>query len=129
MLVTPTIRQIPASRPDALAFRIAGEVPKADLHAMAAYMTGRFAALGKVDMLLILDGFEGTGRGAALDPAYLKAEFEALRDVRRYAVVGAPRAAGLLIEAMAHLTPVEARVFPAGAEAEAWAFIAAAPAG
>lgn len=48
--------------------------------------------------------------------------------MRRYAVVGAPHAAGRLIDAMAHVTPIDARTFEAGDVAAAWAFVDADPA-
>lgn len=118
MLTLPSITEVATSRPDLFAFRIAGEVSRADMTAMAEHMNEIFDQHDAVDMLLIFDRYDGAEAGAALSWEAIKSRFRALSNVRKYVVVGAPEAAEDLIEAIGKVIPVDAEAFDT--EAPAW---------
>ena len=127
MLHSGAIRQIPVDAPAVYAFRITGDVSAADLKAMATTMNDAFDSRTSVSMLLIFDHFEGTEAGVGFDMETLRSQFRALAKVDKYAVVGAPAAAAMLISVMDKVMPTDARAFDASEEMSAWRFVGAAP--
>ena len=112
MLSTPTIRELPSPRPDLFAFTVTGTVTRDDMAAMGARMVEAFdAAPGKVDMLLIFEGYEGAETLAGLSWPAVRSRTEALWAVDRYAVAGAPETAASLIDAMDKVMPVRAETY------------------
>lgn len=116
------IRALTSHRPDLLIFNIAGTVGKADIQSMAQEVDAAFAVFEKIDLLLLMPEFKGVTPGAMVDPSALGVSVRSLRHVRKYAVVGAPGWARMMIELFAWLTPVEERTFSAdeAGEARAW---------
>jgi hypothetical protein len=106
-----TIRRTAAPRPDLLSFEVLGHVPAEDMAWMARQVDDAFAVMQRVDMLIVMRGFEGADAGALVDPAVVKVQLRSLGKVRRYAVVGAPAWARTMIEAFDHVIPVDARTF------------------
>ena len=119
------ITQIPADRETVFAFVIAGHITDDDSEALAKYMNRAFDAHDKVDMLLDLSGMTGSDWDAAFDDDVIRSRFRALKHVRRYAVVGAPKGAATMIGIMDKIIPVDARTFDT--QAEAWDFLEARP--
>ena len=123
-----TIEQIPVDNPLVYAFCIRGEVHADDMKAMATTMNDAFDRHGSVSMLLIFDQFEGLEAGAGFDMQTLSSQFRSLAKVDRYAVVGAPSAAAMVIRVMDKVIPVDARTFERSEEHKAWRFVKAQPA-
>lgn len=118
MLKLPSITEVETSRADLFAFRIAGEVSRDDMSAMADYMNDVFDRFEQIDMLMIFDRYGGAEAGASLSWEALKSRFRSLTKVGRYLVVGAPERAAELIEIMDNLIPVKAETYDD--EAAAW---------
>ncbi len=127
MLTTNTIRQIAVTSPDVYAFRIRGEVAADDLQAMAETMNDAFDVQPTVSMLLIFDQYIGVETGAGFDLETLTSQFRSLAKVDKYAVVGAPRIASIMINVMDKVIPTDARTFESAEEPLAWEFIGAQP--
>jgi hypothetical protein len=104
-------------------FDIAGKITKADIEDMAKVIDTAFDVHDQIDMLLILNGFEGMDAGAVFDPEALGAQLRAVRHVRKYGVVGAPAWARIMIQVSDALSPVAAKTFDLDQEAEAWVWI------
>jgi SpoIIAA-like len=119
MLHTQSITQMGTSRPDLYAFRITNEVSREDMEAMADTMNTAFDAHNdKIDMLLILDRYDGAEPGAGWSWDAIKSRFKAITNVNRYVVVGASEGAEKMIEAMGTVIPVQAETFDS--EVSAW---------
>jgi hypothetical protein len=118
----PAIRPLPSHRPDLLIFEITGTVGKSDIKGMAKQVDDAFGIFDRIDLLLLMPAFAGLTPGAIADPSALAVSVRSLRHVRKYAVVGAPGWARMMIEIFAWLTPVEERTFSAdeAEEARAW---------
>lgn len=126
MLTTPSIEEVPASRPDLFAFRIRGTVTRDDFAAMGERMLAAFDARSEpVDMLLIFDGYEGSETLAGLSWSGVESRVRSLRNVRRYVVASAPDAAATMVEAIGRLLPLDAEAFED--ERSAWAYLEAEP--
>jgi hypothetical protein len=123
-----TIRQVGTDRPDLYAFAVTGRIGKDDIEAMARTMKAAFERHGTVDMLVLVEDWDGIALDAALDGEALATQAASARHVRRYAVVGAPGWAEAMINLMSPLSPVEARTFDAADEAAARAWLDDRPA-
>jgi hypothetical protein len=117
------IRAVPAARPDLLVFEINGRLQARDMHWMAEQVEAGFDRGDRIDILLVFRQFEGATAGAVFEPEALKAEAASVLKVRRYGVVGAPGWARAAIEMGGILSPIDARTFDEGQEAEARAWI------
>lgn len=125
---TDSIQQIPARDSHVFAFRITGHVDDDDAEALAKFMNTAFDNARGVNMLLLLDWLEGSDWDRFFKPEVLKSRLRSLTNVRKYAVVGAPKAAARMIEAMDWLVPVDAETFERAEIDRAWAFVDSAPA-
>jgi hypothetical protein len=121
----PTVTRIQTDNPFVYAFAIRGDTRSEDVAAMAELMNTAFDRGEQVSMLLLMHGVDMGDALASLNLASLKAQARSASHVEKYAVVGAPAAAEAMIRTMAPLIPVDARVFPPNAEAEAWDFVGA----
>ena len=122
-----TIKRITSNEPNVYAFEISGEIREEDMKSMATTMQSAFAAHESVDMLLIFRDYQGSETGAGMNEETIRSQWQALSQVKRYAVVGAPDYAKTLIDVMDKLIPVKAETFPAEKIDEAWAFVGARP--
>lgn len=117
------IRRQKAQRPDLYVFKVYGRIRAEDMGAMARLLEAAFDRWDQIDAVINIVDWQGVDAGAVLHPRAILAETRANAHIRRYAVVGPPEWASTMIKAFDALTPVDARVFPAGAEiaARAWA--------
>lgn len=107
-----SITPIVVDNPTVYAFEIRGHVTDDDMEAMAETMNAAFDAHeGKVDMLLVFEGFQGSDRDVLFDWDVMKAQFRSLSKVDRYVVVGAPQRARSMIERGGALSPVDTYTF------------------
>jgi len=126
-LSSSSIEPIATTRPDLFAFRIVGEVSAGDMDAMAKFMNAAFDRHDKVDMLLVFERFDGSEVGSMFDMDVIKAQWRSLAKVGKYVVVGAPDAAGTMIETMGTVLPIETRTFDKSELQQAWTYLGAAP--
>ena len=123
----PAVEEISTTRPNALAFAVAGRLTADDYERT---MTPRLKQVAgehdKVDLLLRFDRFDGMSLGAMREDASL---LPLVDQLRRIALVGGPDWMQGAVRVIGPLLPVDARSFDAGEEREAWAWIGAEPAG
>jgi hypothetical protein len=122
-LTERAITRIPATRSDLFAFEVSGRIERDDMTQMARTLEAAFTRHHKVDILILMKDWEGIAPGAVFDPEALAAQARANSHVRRYAVVGAPAWASMMINLFSPLTPVEERTFALAEEREAWAWV------
>lgn len=117
------ISRVPATEPGLLAFEIVGTIDKGAIRSMAEQVLATFDAVGEIDLLVLMDRFEGMTTGAVIDPTNLLSQARSLSHVRKYGVVGAPKVAAAMIEVFDKLIPVDAKTFEAHEIDAAWAWI------
>ena len=118
------ISQIATEHPNLYAFRINGHIDDDASEALAKYMNDAFDRhAGKVNMLLDLSGLTGSEWTSIFDADVLKSRFRALKEVDKYAVVGAPDHANRMIDFFDKLIPVDARAFSEEDAYAAWDFV------
>jgi hypothetical protein len=122
----PAIQRCPSPRDTLLVFEISGKITKTDIEGMASQVDAAFDALETIDLLLIMTDFEGLDAGAVFDGPSMEVQARSIRHVRKYGVVGAPALARAMIEAIGHVSPVNARTFDLTDEADAWTWVEAA---
>ena len=121
-----SVKEIPTTEETVFAFDIDGHVPDDDAEALARYMNVAFDHFDKVNMLMVIDGYEGSDKDAIFDADVLESRWRSLFNVEKYAVVGAPESAEKMITFMDKLVPIDAKTFSRGEEAAAWEFVGAA---
>ncbi|UWQ18834.1 STAS/SEC14 domain-containing protein [Jannaschia sp. M317] len=124
----PTIRRIPTVDPATFAFEIEGEVSAEEMETLAKQMNAAFDTYDQVNMLLVFAPYGGSELGAGLDWESIRSRFRSLSHVNKYAVVGAPEGAAMMIEAVGRMIPVEARTFDLPDIDAAWDFVGTRPA-
>lgn len=118
------VAQIETKSPKLYAFRIAGHIDDDTSEALAEFMNAAFDRHDeKVDMLMDLSGFTGSDWDSLFDGDVLKSRFRALKEVDKYAVIGAPEKAQKMIGWMDKIIPVQARAFDAADADEAWSWV------
>ena len=110
-------------RPNLLIFEILAKITKADIEWMSHAVDAAFEIQQEVDMLIVMRRFDGQEVGALFDGEAIKVQTKSLNHVRRYAVVGAPGWAELMIELMDKVLPVDAKTFNLEDEAAARAWV------
>lgn len=124
----PALHLIMTDRPDALAFSVQGKLTSADVAGFSAFLEERLREYSKVDVLVRLDG-----SFPDFDPALLfsgntwATKFSAWRNLRRYALVGAPQMLGGATDFLGAMMPFDVRTFAADQEDQAWKWIDARP--
>jgi hypothetical protein len=122
-LAKHAIMRLPATRSDLFAFEVRGRIERDDISHMARTLEAAFTRQDKVDILILIKDWEGIAPGAVFDPEALATQARANTHVRRYAVVGAPAWASMMINLFSPLTPVEEKTFTLAGEREAWAWV------
>lgn len=118
-----TIAARTTERADLLGFTVDGKIEKEDIEWMARRTEAAFATLDEVDIILIMRNYDGAELSAVFNAEAMKAQADSAKHVRKYAVVGAPLWAKMMINAFSPLSPVEARTFELAEEAEAWTWV------
>ncbi|WP_295316029.1 STAS/SEC14 domain-containing protein [Roseobacter sp.] len=123
-----SVAEIPTTTDDTFAFTVKGHIGEETSEVLAAYMNDVFDRHDDVSMLLDLTEFTGSDSSSILNREVLKSRLRSLTHMKRYAVIGAPEAAGRMISLFDHLIPVEAKAFASDETDAAWAFVGARPA-
>lgn len=90
---------------------------------MASEVTEAFSSVGTIDILIIIELWDGIELGAVFDSRSASAQAQANIHVRKYGVVGAPTWAKTMINLFSPLTPVEEKTFELRNIDQAWAWI------
>lgn len=119
----PSIKRLPTDRSTLHAFQVNSKITKTDIEWMAGEIKAAFAAQGTVDMLIVIEHWDGIEIGAVFDAKSVSAQAQANSHVRRYGVVGAPAWAAAMINIFSPLTPIEEKTFDLSQVEEAWAWV------
>ncbi len=118
-----SIKRIATDRPTLYAFEVTGKISQPDIAAMAETLQAAFPALGTVDALILIRDWDGIELDAVFNAKAISTQARANKHIRKYAVVGAPGWARLMINLFAPLTPVEEKSFDLEAAQQAWAWV------
>ncbi|MGB3388376.1 MAG: STAS/SEC14 domain-containing protein [Pseudaminobacter sp.] len=124
----PAIRRIETDRGDLCALEIVGRFTAADLENAYGLLQGAYAEHEKIDLLVRITHYDGFDWGSAFTEATIRGKTEALRHIRKYAVVGGPGWMRVMIGIFGPLTSIETRYFDLSDEAEAWQWVGGEPA-
>ena len=123
----PAIRRIETDRSDVCALEVAGYLTAADLENVYGLLQAAYANHEKVDLLVRLSGYDGFDWRAVFTASTLRGERQALRHIRKYALVAAPGWMRIMLSTFSPLTSIESRNFEAAEEDAAWAWLGARP--
>lgn len=123
----PAIARVPTDRANMLAFRITDKVRPGDAKAIMGFLSDAYQRHDKIDLMVIVDDFEGFEPQILFDAATWSAKRESLSRVRRYAVVGGPSFIRNAASFFGAFIPVEIKAFERHEEEEAWQWLNAAP--
>lgn len=122
----PAIRRIDTNRSDLCALEIVGHFTANDLENAYGLLEAAYAENDKVDLLVRITQYDGFDWGAVLNEATIRGKAQALRHIRKYAVVGGPVWMRAVLTAFGPLTSVKTRHFRSSNEARAWEWIGGA---
>lgn len=125
----PSVRLLPTSREDALAFEINDVISSDAIAPVMAEMNKFLERHDKVRMLGRINHFGGVDPTVFMQSGLLSMKLATVHKVERYAIVGAPEWMRKAIKALDPLfKDMEMRTFPKERESDAWAWIGAEPA-
>ena len=90
---------------------------------MAGELKAAYAAQGTLDVLILIEHWDGIEIGAVFDAKSISAQAQANWHVRKYGVVGAPAWAAAMINIFSPLTPIEEKTFGPSEVEEAWDWV------
>lgn len=117
------ISELPSKRSNLFAFKVDGKSHETDIEWMARRLKSAFDALGTVDIIIVMSNWDGIDFSAMFDSEGLSVQGKAANHMRKYAVVGAPGWAAVMINLFSPLSPVEAKTFDLAEERQAWAWV------
>jgi hypothetical protein len=123
----PAIRRIETNRADLCALEIVGHLTAADLENAYGLLDAAYAEHDKIDLLVRLTDYDGFDWSGVFSATTFRGKRQALRHIRRYAVVGGPGWMQIGLRIFSPLTSIESRRFELADEAAAWAWLGARP--
>jgi hypothetical protein len=123
----PAIRRIETDRKDLCALDVVGQMTKADLENAFGLLEAAYVEHPEIDLLVRLTGYEGLDWEGVFTAFTFRGKQDALRHVRRFAVVGGPAWILTVLGVFGSLTSIESRHFEAEDEQEAWDWLEARP--
>jgi hypothetical protein len=123
----PSVIRVPADRDDILAFRIHDKLREADAKAIFGILGDAYERHDKVDLLVIIDDFEGFEPSMMFESDLWSGKWNAISNVRKYGVIGGPSFARGAASFFGAFLPMEIRTFERGDEKDAWQWIGATP--
>lgn len=123
----PHVRRIDTDRPDAFAFEVLGHIGTADIENLYGLLEGAYALHDRIDLIVLMRDFEGFDWSAAFRESTIAGKTQALKHIRRYAVVGGPAWIAPVISLSKPFLAPEIRHFETDEEAAAWQWIGAVP--
>jgi hypothetical protein len=123
----PSIRRIETDREDAYAFEVTGHITSSDIENMYGLLEGAYQLHDKIDVIVIFHDYEGVDWSGAWKDQSLFEKVEALKHIRKYAVVGGPAWVQAVIGLAKPFLSVEMKHFDLEEVAAAWAWVGAEP--
>jgi hypothetical protein len=124
----PAVRFLPTDRENVLGFEVDGRFHSAEMSRVVEEFQSWLDRHEKVRLLCRMKRFGGVDPSVFLQSGLIPMKLSAIRKVERYAIVGASPWMKTMIETLGPLfSEMEIRNFPLEEEAEAWAWIEAAP--
>jgi hypothetical protein len=122
------MRIVPTSKDDVLAFEINGVISSAELPGVIGQINAFLGRHDKVRLLGRIKHLGGFDPSIFMQSGLVSMKLAAMQKVERYAVVGAPGWMNRVLETVNPAFPdIDMRTFPADREADAWAWLGAAP--
>jgi SpoIIAA-like len=119
----PAIRRIETDRGDLCALEIVGHFTANDLENAYGLLEAAYAEHEKVDLLVRMSRYDGFDWSATFSRTTIRGKAQALRHIRKYAVVGGPAWMGPMLTFCRPLTSIRIRHFGAADETRAWEWI------
>ncbi len=123
---TPGLTRIPTNRDDVYAYAIRDTLSARDVETLIPEMEAAFAAHDEVDFLVRIESFPAVPWGAFTRDLF-QTKLDALRHVRRYALVGGPAWMRGVVSTVDPLMKADLRSFDLDEEAQAWHWLGAEP--
>lgn len=124
----PNVRRIDTSRDDAYGFEICGHVTTADVENLYGLLEGAYTIHDKIDVIVVIHDYEGFDWDAAWREQTIIGKTNALKHIRKYAVVGGPSWMASVMGMFKPFLSIEMKHFEMDAIGEAWEWIEARPA-
>ena len=125
----PAVRRIETDRADLCALDVVGHLTSADLENAFGLIEAAHVDHSAIDLLLRLSGYDGVAWDSVFPVSDLRGKGNALRKIRRCAIVGGPAWIPTGLGLFGPLGSMESRHFDAGDDASAWKWLDASPAG
>lgn len=123
-----SIRIVPTSKDDVLAFEIDGVITSDGMSAVLKDVKAFLDRHEKVSMLGRIRHLGGIDPTVFMQSGLLSMKLAAMKKVERYAIVGAPGWMNTAVKALDPvMTDIEMRTFTSEQEAEAWVWVGASP--
>lgn len=125
----PACRFIPTSQDNVFAFEINGMISSQEMPGVIKKFATFLEKREKVRLLNRMKHFGGIDPGVFMQSGLVSMKLAAMQKVERYAIVGAPGWMCKIIESVnPAFADIDMRTFSADQEADAWAWVGAAPA-
>ncbi|MCY6379987.1 STAS/SEC14 domain-containing protein [Hoeflea prorocentri] len=122
-LVHPALTQIETERDDVYAFEIDGHVSQEEMDGAYKILENAYEKHGKINLLVRLGRYDGFDWSALFSEKTYVGKYQAIRHMRRYALVGGPTWAANAIGFFGPLFRMDVRHFELDDETEAWKWI------
>jgi SpoIIAA-like len=119
----PAIRRIETDRGDLCALEIVGHFTANDLENAYGLLEAAYAEHEKVDLLVRMGQYDGFDWAAIFNRTTIRGKTQALRRIRKYAVVGGPGWMRPMLAFFGPLTSIKIKHFAADDETRAWEWI------
>lgn len=125
---SPSIEIIETTNPNVKAFQVDGRIRSQDVDRAIETLKASFESGEKVNVLCRFKRYNGFDLGAVFREDLLRLKYNALKNVDKYAIVGAPEWLRNMIELVDPMFGVELKCYDASEEPDAWQWIGAAAA-
>lgn len=123
----PNVRRIDTDREDAFAFEVTGRIESSDIENMYGLLEGAYQLHDQIDVIVFIHDYEGVDWSGAWKRQSVLEKMQALKHIRKYAVVGGPTWMPAVISLVRPFLSVEMKHFDAGEAEAAWEWIGARP--
>ena len=123
----PGLVRLATTKPDVFAYAIRDTLSAQDVEGLIPEMNAAFEAHDKVDLLVRIESYPAIPWDA-FSRDLVRTKVNALRNVRRYAIVGGPGWMSGIVSFLDPLFKAEIRTFDRSEEAQAWDWLGARPA-
>lgn len=125
----PAIRRIDTDRADLCALEVVGQLTSADIENTFGLIEAAQVGHEAIDLMVRLSGYEGFDWDGIFSAATLRGKRDALRRVRRCAIIGGPAWISTGFGLLGLVAPLESRHFGEADEEAAWEWLGTRPLG